>query len=248
VDNSQSLTINGSATIAGSLGQDAGSTLVVNGSATIDDLSSDGTIQFTNPAAALTVNGNFGLAGASVIQMSASDTSISSIVICGQATLAGDLTVSLFGVKSPTAKQVYSPFTWYSGNTGTFNLTTWRIGDFAFWGTYTAPQINNGTPGGLTLTVAIASITTSGNAYEQIAGQAPGEWEWLYTFWDDSAPGLTINDYTFQLDWGDGNVSTWTAANPSSDMMITQDPGYTNKTRSSASTPMRTQATIRDMW
>jgi hypothetical protein len=79
------------------------------------------------------------------------------------------------------------------------------------------------------LQVLDGTIQTSGSAYEQIAGQAPGEWEWLYTFSDGAAPGLTIYDYTFQLEWGDGAVSTWTENDPASDMMIVQVSGATNE-------------------
>jgi hypothetical protein len=97
------------------------------------------------------------------------------------------------------------------------------------WGDYTWIVFYPAAATSVQLYVPLGTVGTSGSAYEQVAGQAPGEWEWLFTSADGSAPGLTIDDYEFDLAWGDGSVSTSTAAGSSSDIMIVQVPNATNE-------------------
>jgi hypothetical protein len=190
-----------------------GSTVVANvttnrrfdsrGSVTIQgNLANTASLSLMGPSTdLLTITGDFNQAGGASLFMRADNNGCAWLKVGATASLAGDLIISTpGGANDPKRSNVFNPVT-YNVLQGNFNQNTLRLGKYTFISSYGAgAQVLWVPPGGFNPEF-MEWWTGVG-----IWGDSGKPW-WLGTAPDGYAPGLTQDNYSVSIDWGNGTGS-----------------------------------------
>jgi hypothetical protein len=175
-------------------------------------LTNNGTIDFVDAVSTLNFSGSFTQTMNGTLVMYVANGVCSQLNVQqgagaplgGDATLAGTLTIT---GNAANRADVYAPITWVTSN-GTLGPGMWTLGKYTFSSTYKA--------GGLALSVddpivwGVPPNVQSGQPfYAQLS--------WVS---DIFAPGLTAQDYSVTIDWGNGTRSSADVENGPGDYVI----------------------------